>query len=61
MLKAAVVELEQQFYHDIKIGNIVKNMSLGLRHDWHNRKCKRVFMVHNFKNIQSWDDKARNT
>jgi len=30
---------------------------LRLRHDWHSRrrKCKRVFMMHNFENTESWE------
>jgi len=38
-----------------------KNMFLGLRHNWNRRKCKRVFMIHNFENTESWEDKAGNT
>ena len=38
-----------------------KDMFLRLRHDWHRRKCKRVFMKHNFDNTEKWEDKASNT
>jgi len=40
-----------------------KDMSLRLRHNWNSkrRKCKRVFMIHNFENSESWEDKAGNT
>jgi len=30
-------------------------------HDWHIRKCKRVFIMHNFKNSESLEDKASDT
>ena len=29
-------------------------------HNWHNRKWKKVFIIHNFKNTESWEDKASN-
>ena len=39
-----------------------KNTLLRQWHDWHSkrRKCKRVFMIHNFENTESWEDKAGN-
>ena len=39
-----------------------KDMFLRLRHNWNSRrKCKRVFMIHNFENTECWEDKAVNT
>jgi len=40
-----------------------KDMFLRLRHNWNRRrrKCKRMFMIHNFENTESWEDKAGNT
>ena len=33
-----------------------KDVFLRLRHDWNSRrKCKSVFMIHNFKNTESWE------
>jgi len=37
-----------------------KNTFLRLRHVGHNRKCKSVFMMHNFNNTESWEGKANN-
>jgi len=40
-----------------------KDTFLRLRHDWHSRRwnCKRVFMIHNFGNTESWKDTDGNT
>ena len=40
-----------------------KGMFLRLRHNWNSRrrKCKRVFMIHNLENTESWENKAGNT
>ena len=38
-----------------------KDTFLRIQHDWHNKKCKRVFMIHYFKNTESYEDKASNT
>ena len=32
-----------------------------IQHDWHIRKCKRVFMMQKIKNIESWEDKTSDT
>jgi len=36
---------------------------LRLQHGWHSRrrKCKGVFMIHNFENTESWEDNAGKT
>jgi len=31
-----------------------------IRHEWHNRKCTRAFVIHNFKSTESWENKANN-
>jgi len=37
-----------------------KDMFLRLRQNWNSRrKCKRVFMIHNFENTESWEDMAK--
>ena len=38
-----------------------KDTFLRLRHDWLNRKCKRLFRILNFENPESWEDKASNS
>ena len=40
-----------------------KDTLLRQWHDWRSRrrKCKRVFMIHNFEITESWEDKAGNT
>ena len=40
-----------------------KDTFLRLRHDSHkeNAKGKRVFMIHDFKNTEIWEDKASDT
>jgi len=37
-----------------------KDMFLRLRQNWNSRrKCKRVFMIHNFESTESWEDMAK--
>ena len=37
-----------------------KCMFLRLRQNWNSRrKCKRVFMIHNFESTESWEDMAK--
>jgi len=55
-----LVNRDKTFWSSLGRG-YAKDMFLRLRHDRQNRKCKRVFVIHSFKNTESWENKASNT